>query len=200
MDTFLRIQKSGSTSLKVAGANARVKTHPHAYCYPIGKVRGWEWNTEFPKFNLSKNDNYLALVRNPFDILVSYYHHTHRGSGGIDGWGNCNKVHGFGSWGEFLEAYIDPGHDWHLPPVKRSMFSFAYDRGDVLIIDDYFKLEEPARLNKFLTERGGAKLPRKNVTKDKPSDGVYYNPHVVSELNRIWSRDLKHFDYGYNLT
>jgi hypothetical protein len=195
VDAFVRIQKSGSTSLKVATQDSKlVKTLPHAYSYPIGKVRGWRWNNRFPTFDPNKYESVKAVVRNPFEILVSYYHHTHKGSKGLDGWADCNKVHGFDSWSDFLSAYLEPTFEWHLPPMKTSMFSFAYDKNGNLVIDQFFKLEEPNLINRYLKSKRCKPLPVKNKTAAK-GDINYYTKSEISELRKIWSRDLDYFGY-----
>lgn len=200
MEAFVRIQKSGSTSLKesLKGSNNLIFLE-HAYCYKIDNTNtGWVWDAQFPQFNKNNFSKLYALVRNPFEILVSYYHHNHPLPNGKNGWCNCNKVHNFNSWQEFLNSYINTEFKWHLPPMKKSMYSFAYDENGILIIDKFFKLENLETINQFLNERGLKELGKINITKNKPTDTKFYNPNQIKQLELIWENDLNYFGYEYN--
>jgi hypothetical protein len=111
-----------------------------------------------------------------------------------------NQIHGFNSWWEFLDSYIDPNFEWHLPPMKKSLYSFAYDKDFNLIIDRFFKLEEKDELNKFLKSKGRGNLGfnKATVTKKIEKYDKYYKEHHIKSLNKIWEKDLKHFGYSYN--
>jgi len=208
-DVFLRIQKSGSTSLLDAVEGSDLLVCQHGYSYEIGKVDGWIWDKEFPHFDANKFDNIYAVMRNPFDILISYYHHTHIGGlkndvvgvygdkadNMLHGWINCNLVHDFHNWQDFLESYIDPDFEWHLPPMKKSLFSFAYDEKDDLVIDDFFRLEEVGTLNKFLVSRGGSEMKIKNITQNRDRNKKYYTKKQQTKLEEIWEHDLLTFGY-----
>jgi len=197
-DTFVRIQKAGSCSLSRALVWAKdTSLLQHGYCYRLGSsVKGHQqdrFDVEFPPFDVREYDHIYALVRNPFDILVSYYYH--RDYEEQSGWLDCNQRGGFASWEQFLEAYIDPGHKWHLPPMKKSMFSFAYDEQFELIIDGFFKLEDGRPLNKFLAFRGGRQFPHTNVNENYDKTLLFYTKSEILKLKHIWRRDLAHFQY-----
>lgn len=210
MDAFVRIQKSGSTSLKKSlDVSNHIIMLEHAYSYPIGNVNGWvwrgdretdNWSNEFPNFKKESFNKIYALVRNPFDVLISYYYHSNKDSKNIDGWANCNKVHGFKSWEEFLESYIDSSFEWHIPPMKKSMFSFAYDSLDNIIVDDFFKLEEPDKLNQFLIENKLPTMGVENVTMYKNHTKPHYTNEQITKLSKIWETDLKYFLYDAPVT
>jgi hypothetical protein len=205
MDAFIRIQKAGSTSLKKSLHNSNdIIMLEHAYSYPIGNIQGWVWrgdietdiwNNEFPNFDKNKFNKLFALVRNPFEILISYYYHSNKNYSTIDGWGNCNKVHGFKSWEDFLDSYIDPLFEWHIPQMKQSMFSFIYDINGDIIIDDFFKLEEIDKLNDFLIKNKLPSMGMENVTPNKNRIKKHYTKEQIIKLSNIWETDLKYFSY-----
>lgn len=214
MEAFVRVQKCGSMSLKQScGGNIQMLNH--GYCYDIKQdVTGDIW-LNLPMWSRDKYDKLYALVRNPFDVLKSYYFHNHAKKhkdtaknkkqfdisyDRIDGWMFVNQIHGFNSWWEFLDSYIDPNFEWHLPPMKKSLYSFAYDENFNLVIDDFFKLEEKEKLNKFLKSKGRGSLGfnKSTVTKKVEKYDRYYKPHHVDALNKIWKKDLDHFGYSYN--
>lgn len=201
-DAFVRIQKAGSSSLSVALRGTGITMLGHSYSYLLGpSVRGWEqdqYDVEFPAFEPKEYDRIYALVRNPFDILVSYYHHNDYPDifpGRWTGWLWCNDPEGFTNWEQFLDAYIDPGYSWHLPPMKTSMFSFAYDEKSELIITDFFKLEDIKKLSDFLVGRGGLAIEQINVNLYYIKNQVFYTKNQILKLKQIWRRDLEYFQY-----
>ncbi|KKM84583.1 hypothetical protein LCGC14_1297730 [marine sediment metagenome] len=201
-DVFIRIQKAGGHSLNRAIKGAGVGMLGHSYSYLLGPlVCGWEqdqYDVEFPAFDPRGYDRIYALVRNPFDILVSYYHHNDYPDmfpQTRSGWLSCNNVGGFTSWDQFLDAYIDPGYSWHLPPMKTSMFSFAYDEKSELIITDFFKLEEAEKLSDFLIGRGGSAIEKINVNRCYDRKQEFYTKNQILKLKQIWRRDLEYFQY-----
>lgn len=214
MEAFVRVQKCGSMSLKQS-CGGIIQMLNHGYCYDIKQdVTGDIW-LNLPIWNKDKYDKLYALVRNPFDVLKSYYFHNHSTThkdnakskgqfsvdyNRIDGWMFVNQIHKFNSWWEFLDSYIDPNFEWHLPPMKKSLYSFAYDENFNLVIDDFFKLEEKEKLNKFLKSKGRGSLGfnKSTVTKKVEKYDRYYKPHHVDALNKIWEKDLKYFGYSYN--
>jgi hypothetical protein len=190
-DAFIRIPKTGSTSLKSSIQNSNTITFVgysgHSYCYNI---------EGYPYFNPLDYNKLYILIRNPFDVLISYYYHTHKNSKKIEGWNYCNLKHNFKSWEEFLESYINPNFKWHIPQMKKSLFSMAYDKDWNLIIDRYFKIENPNNINNFLQYNNLPILNKLNITKNKLRK-KHYTPEQVEKLNKIWERDLNHFNYKY---
>ena len=216
IDVFIKIQKAAGTSLInyiASNGQGDIEMLDHAYCYKLkNKNTGWMWSKEnFPTFDKYVFNNIYALVRNPFDILVSYYFHlspnfTRSVSAwdflGNDGWNHCNIIHGFKTWREFLDAYIDPNFEWHLPPMKKSMFSFIYDEDNNLIIDRYFKVENINELKTFFYQRGWKEpcvLPKTNSTTLRPLGKLdfFYKPEDVKQLEKIWEKDLNYFNYSF---
>ncbi len=201
-EVFVRIQKSGSSSLSMALVGTDISMLGHCYSYSLGpSVQGWKkglYDDEFPAFDPARYDRIYALVRNPFALLVSYYYHNDHLDAlpeGQCGWLNCNNRCGFTTWKQFLDAYIDPGYSWHLPPMKTSMFSFAYDEKSELIITDFFKLEHVEKLSDFLIDRGGSAIEMKNVNQCYDKGQAYYTKSEILKLKRIWWRDLEYFQY-----
>tara|TARA_X000001036_G_scaffold440137_1_gene494841 strand:- start:1973 stop:2626 length:654 start_codon:yes stop_codon:yes gene_type:complete len=214
MEAFVRLQKCGSQSMKDS-CQGNLHMLNHGYCYDIKKkITGDIW-LNLPIWDKDKYEKLYALVRNPFDALKSYYFHNHSikhkltaknkaqfpvDYNRIDGWCFVNQIHEFNSWWDFLDSYIDPNFEWHLPPMKKSLYSFAYDKDFNLVIDRFFKLEEKDELNKFLKSKGMRNLGynKATVTQKVEKYNRYYKPHHVDALNKIWDRDLEYFEYSYN--
>ena len=215
-DIFIRIPKTGSTSLGDSLYLSKnidfLYTHQYCYKQPSDNT-GWLWSNDgtFPNWDKNNYRKIYAVVRNPFDLLLSYYYHNFLKDDKVraqeigintnfnkmhSGWLFCNQIHSFNSWEVFLESYIDPNFQWHLPPMKKSLFSMAYDKEDNLIIDRYFKIENPNNINQFLKYHNLPILGKSNITKNKKVK-KHYTPNQVEKLNKIWERDLKYFNYKY---
>lgn len=195
MEGFIRIPKTASTSLQYSLQNvSNIEVLEHGYCFEPKNVKGYWWNNGNLTFNKSKYTKLYTVVRNPFDLLVSYYFHND----GATGWGNCSEIHGFNNWVEFITAYIDPNFEWHIPRMKQSLFSFAYDEDWNFIPLKYFKYENLSELNDFIISKGGKELVITNKT-NKPLHHYreYYDKEWVEKLNIIWKNDLQYFNYSF---
>jgi hypothetical protein len=201
MDCFIHIPKCAGTSVEqVCSTITDLIKLPHGYSYDLGDnfpspLYKPIWGKIHKKsFNPSNFDKIYTIVRNPFDLLVSYYHHTHKESKGIDGWGNCNLVHGFKSWREFLDSYLNPYLPWHLQPMKKSLFSMAYRNNGSWIPDKTFYFENLEELEEYF----GLEFPKKNKTLNKTQHySKFYTPQDVYLLNKIWEDDLTKFNYSF---
>ena len=214
MEAFVRIQKTGSTSLgKVIEEGNQTFKPPnkflglvdHGFCYKITKKEtGWtKGGVNFPAFDIFNYTKLYTVVRNPFEILLSYFFHDSiPGHPPLyKGWCNCNIVHGFRTWKEFLSAYLSPNFEWHLPPLKFSMFASIYDQNQNLIIDKFFKLENIEELNSFLNKRDYESIPylKETITPLKPRTNLnkYYTKQEIKLLKIIWEKDLEYFNYDF---
>lgn len=191
MDGFIRIQKTASTSLDQALLKHNTKVFLHGFCYQPSNIQGWKWKgVNNQVFNLNEYSNLYATVRNPFDLLISYYTHSKDG----DGWGDCNKIHSITSWDDFLSKYTDPYFDWHIPQMKKSLFSFMYDQNWNIIATKIFKYEKLDELESHFN----IKLKHINYTsKKKVEYQELYSPYYINKLSNIWSKDLKLFNYTF---
>ena len=200
MDYFIHIQKTGGTSLREAVKDVKdVTVFKHGYMYELTqyekKKNPWHidsMNLEY--YRKHPSTRILTVLRNPFDLLVSYYEHSNFNS---PGWGYSNKTHKIKSWDDFLEKYMNPNFDWHLKAMQKSLYSFAYDKKWNFIPDKYFKLEEVDELNDYLKQKGGKRLLKINKTEGKKDYRTYYNSETVDKLNSIWEKDLKQFNYKF---
>lgn len=200
MDFFIHIQKTGGTSLREAVKGLKdIKVLKHGYMYEVSsyekKKNPWHVNSmNIQDYRKDPFTRILTIIRNPFDLLVSYYKHSNFNS---PGWGFCNKTHKIESWDDFLEKYMDPNFDWHLKAMQKSLYSFAYDKKWNFIPDEYFKLEEVGKLNDYLELKGGKRLGISNKTEGKEDYKTYYTSETVDKLNSIWEKDLKQFNYKF---
>ena len=201
---FIGVPRCGTTSLLASISSPKnLKNNiillDHGYCYETNFYDPykmfWKYHDENIKFKSFEEKEYKALyviIRNPFDLLKSYYYYTTPMG---RGWAGCNDICNFKSWEEFLESYIDPNFEWHLPPMKNSLFSMIYNKKGNLVIDRYFKLENSNNINNFLQYHNYPPLDKYAVSNKKQK--LHYTPEQVDKLNKIWERDLKYFNYKY---
>jgi len=208
MDAFITIQKTAGASLyKSLGKCKDIELIYNQYCYPVTINDSFNHFNNFKPFNKKNYNKIYTLVRNPFDNLISYFF---AGIGTRLGWGFCHLYHdwcnpssSYKTLRQFIDAYIDPAFDWHFPPMKRSMNSFIYDKNGNLIIDKYFKLENVHELNLFLEKHKCNPLEHLNSNKEpllincRSNNYKLYNPSQVKKLEKIWEKDLNHFNYQY---
>ena len=141
--SFIHIPKTGGSyvgSLRDEFGEPLFYSLGHACCldpetpnlknyWPIEKMS----NTSCLNNPHFKKDFVFAMVRNPFDMLVSYYHHD-----GKSGWESCRlnsithlhpqlangkeRKYDFTTFESFIYAYCDPDFLWHKPAIKDFYF------------------------------------------------------------------------------
>jgi hypothetical protein len=77
----------------------------------------------------------FTILRNPYDLLYSYYCHC---SVNDNGWGNVNEYHKFKSFSEFIDGYcnMDP-EEWHVPALSKNLFGQIFIDDNKKIGVDY---------------------------------------------------------------
>ena len=160
-------------------------------------------NDYFPSY--SDDDNYqtaeftFSIVRNPFDWLVSYYHHSSRFD---DGWANVNNTHNFKSFKQFIMGYASmPSDQWHVPFLSASPFGQVIHNG-IPMVDMYFKQENLSELFSFFDEKLGMKRMTSGVInksqKRKSADyRSYYDNEMVDIISKKMENELILFDYEF---
>jgi len=204
---FATIQKCGTSSirsiLKREENKSIARFHEHGYFFnPWSNGEDtkklwydYGWKNPILDNKMEKGDKFVAIVRNPFDLFVSYFLHYRQ-----TGWASVNLVHEITSFDDFVSKYVDPNFVWHLPPMKKSMFSFIYDKNDNLMIDEYYKLEKIDEVNTFLKNNNLPELHLENKTENKKDYKTYYNEEQVDTLREIWKKDLEYFNYDFNIS
>jgi hypothetical protein len=164
----------------------------------------------------------FTCIRNPFDLLSSYYHHYidhSKSKNYIDhGWANVNGYHKFNSFYQFIDIYCnsDP-EEWHVPPLSRCLYEQIFNDKGISNLDfairyehlksgidtiykivqskTFFKLSIPMRLNYFMQHLKLKKL--KTINKSTNSKELY-TVKMVKMVEKKCEWELKTFSYRYN--
>ncbi len=174
-------------------------------------------SNKFPCFldddNFYKSDIKFTVVRNPFDLLFSYYHHYIDNSikkNWIDnGWANVNDHHKIKNFEHFIDVYtsIDP-EEWHVPSLCKNLFGQVFDDNGNCVVDYCLFVETLEGgicdlLNKLRrVSINSIKLLNKNSSKSIPSKSYleYYNNDMVKKVKKKCSWELDNFGYSDSQT
>lgn len=172
--------------------------------------RGWKsYKTCYWEiYKYPKNPNTkISIIRNPFDLLCSYYYHgeTLRPNCQYQdncGWATVNYTHQFKTFKEFIIAYCDPNFEWHQPQFQKFLFSQLFDINHTCVADIIIKYEYLNEAKQILNTK--LKYPiiidniinkSKNKTK---SYKEYYDKEMIELVNKKCHRELKYFNYDFN--
>jgi hypothetical protein len=138
----------------------------------------------------------FAIVRNPFDRLVSEYFFKKKG-------GDCRfiDIWHVSSFKDFIHQLKKKHHEmFTTPQIEINHFlpqtNFVYSETDNLLVDKIFKFEDFANEIKDFIEQLGYSLPHVNQTTHKHYRH-YFDRETQAIVETIYSDDLKRFDYAF---
>ncbi|MGJ3244352.1 MAG: hypothetical protein ACFE0O_15530 [Opitutales bacterium] len=145
----------------------------------------------------------FTVIRNPFDLLVSYYLHNfnkpaHRG------FANCLNLHGFTCFRDFILGYCDPELTWHIPALKTRLFGQLFDPAGRLVPRYILRQETLSEdLQKFLQDHGlnpdiDPRPARRTKSRKQRDYRQFYDDDLVERLNHKLAPDLSQFDYAFD--
>jgi len=184
---------------------------------PVGSQKSWK-TPYFPSYIedplYKKADLSFTIVRNPFDLLVSYYFH---GAEGKDlGWGNCKRYHKFKTFEQFIKFYCEEDvNEWHVPALSENLFGQIFnDKGELCV--DYVLFYENLRDNirelvelltedyeggtdKFIKNTGNKQLGGRNksVRRKEGDYQSYYTPEMIQMVEEKCKWELETFEYSF---
>jgi len=161
---FVHIPKTGGNSVRVFlksckrlnllnyGRNKREREH-HFGIKNARRVKDshLSFKTDyFPSYvdteEYKKASFSFTVLRNPYELLYSYYNHSPIQSDSSkkrdNGWGNVNEYHKFKTFSQFIDGYcnMDP-EEWHVPALSKNLFGQIFIDNNKLGVDYAIFLE-----------------------------------------------------------
>lgn len=166
----------------------------------IKKNCQYNWDTYLLKDNRFLScDIKFTIIRNPFDMLKSYF---------LSRWGDCdtgvktklpNK-----SFKDLIKLYCSPDEKWHIPLLKKFLYNQLFDDDgnchcDYAIIYDNMEkgLEELFKINKHSFEY---KRIEKIINKTEGVDNYkeYYDNELIELVNKKCKLELEMFNFTFD--
>ena len=150
----------------------------------------------------------ITIIRNPFDLLCSYYFHKDEfiddGKFHNSGWANVNYTHKFTSFSQFIEAYCDPQFNWHEELLHQFLYSQLFDKDGNCLADIILKYEFINEGITAINDHFGNQIidlydenkKNKSIRKQHPYQH-YYTPEMIAMVKRKCQRELSVFGYDF---
>ena len=154
----------------------------------------------------------FTIIRNPFDLLVSYYSHFIDSSSKknwIDrGWANVNGYHNFKNFESFIDGYcnIDP-EEWHVPELSKNLFGQIFDESCNSCVNYAIYFEDLHKgIKNFICDKldyQGKKInmvhTKFNVSKNRKNRDYkeFYNEKMKKMIDLKCEWELDTFGYSY---
>ena len=218
----IHIPKTGGTWLNKHLNNSGVRTYDHstiATCLSSfnQKFPCWSYDSS-PSLgmNIKTQPNYdkfnsackVAIVRNPFDWLVSYY--SQKGTGAWShhrGWDDIVNTHNIKSFEHFVHHFCDPEKRWWHVWLKRSIFYQIFNEKGEVGVDIVLKKENltSAATKLFLDlelikNKSEIDTNFINQTHNAKDYRTHYTPELVDIASDFFHQELSIFGYQFEKT
>jgi len=158
------------------------------------------------QYKLDNEKVNVAMVRNPFDLLASFYFHGRNGSNNIGGAYGDSRSSSPG-FKKFIRSFETPSSKFHFIAFHLGAFYPYYavgGCGDGQFMPDYAcKLEHLDTIIEHLgvwdqakAEHAAEGLLSHNSTRPSPNIDMY-DDHMVATVNKFFGYELEFF--GYNI-
>ena len=195
---YIRVPKTASTSIvetiRINSLKIRYTTMHKSY---DDLVESWDWlgipdDTAPPDYDMA----WVAVVRNPYDWITSFYEHHSRGRS------QGEEVVNIGKWKSF-EQFVDlicdtktinfmQPHNW----IHEQIYSGNKCMPQILI--RYEKVNEgwDRIVNEFNLGTCTGGLPRTNTNRHHTSGyRAYYNDKLIEKMEARWGNELLSLGY-----
>ncbi|PSF39496.1 hypothetical protein C7H19_01530 [Aphanothece hegewaldii CCALA 016] len=140
-------------------------------------------------------NNYFkfAIIRNPWDRLVSKYHWWLTTSWD-DQWQTGTKIRGLNNFSEYIFSDLDSDK-------KESLLDFVMDDNQKIIVDYLGKFERIHRDFAYICGRIGLpniELPHTNRSKHNEYLEYYQDPELIQLVNQWFDLEINNFQYDLN--
>ena len=157
----------------------------------------WESYNDNPLF---RNSYKFTIIRNPYDLLVSYYEHD--GNGKDNGWANCKTTHNIKSFEDFIKKICDPNYEWHVESFKTSLFSQIYNETNEVCVKEAIRYENLVEGIEMFCDKHNIKYTNNNSFNFKSKNKKDYKSYYTDELKELvyntYKEDFVRFGYNFD--
>jgi hypothetical protein len=208
---FVHIAKTGGTSVRSALQPLRWRDpwyYPMFLCSRFSHMSGHRIGTKFPRHSrivAAKellpetffNDLYkFAIVRNPWDLQVSSYHHIRRE--------RPHLLEHIEDFDHFIRWKLDPqrAYQYHVDTSIQSQLDYLIDLQGNILVDFIGHYENLAEDFKEITRQikvDGISLPHKRKATNRSKDfRSYYTDDLAELVANHFKRDIEAFGYRFD--
>lgn len=207
---FVHIAKTGGTSVRAA-LSKLLWTDPYHLprfiCSRLSHLTGHRIGTKFPRHakiiaakemlpeEFFRDLFKFAIVRNPWDLQVSSYHHLRRE--------RPHLLRDVDSFSAFIRFKLDPQrpYQYHLDTSIESQRDYLIDLHGNIIADYIGRYERLEEEYQEICQRIGIKgpdLPHKRRANDRNDYRSYYDDETAEMVANYFKPDIEAFDYCFD--
>jgi hypothetical protein len=208
---FVHIAKTGGTSVRAALQTLRWRDpwyYPQFICSRLSHLSNHRLGSKFPRHSrivAAKEmlpETYFdglfkfAVVRNPWDLQVSSYHHIRRE--------RPHLIAHIEDFDHFVRWKLDPQRDYqyHVDTSIQSQLDYLIDLQGNILVDFIGHYESLAEDFEEITRRigvEGVKLPHKRKATDRKQDyRGYYSDDLADLVGEHFQRDIEALGYRFD--
>ncbi|MEJ2609997.1 MAG: sulfotransferase family 2 domain-containing protein [Candidatus Thiodiazotropha sp.] len=208
---FVHIAKTGGTSVRSALQSLRWRDpwyYPMFLCSRFSHLSGHRIGTKFPRHSrivaakellpetFFNNLFKFAIVRNPWDLQVSSFHHIHRE--------RPHLIEHINDFDHFIRWKLDPErpYQYHVDTSIQSQLDYLIDLHGNILVDFIGHYENLADDFKQITQQikvKGITLPHKRKASDRQKDyRSYYSDELAELVSEHFKRDIEALGYQFD--
>jgi hypothetical protein len=207
---YVHIAKTGGTSVRAALQGLRWRDpwfYPMFICSRLSHLTGHRIGSKFPRHSrivaakemlpaeLFDNLFKFAVVRNPWDLQVSSYHHIRRE--------RPHLIEHIKDFDHFIRWKLDPErpYQYHVDTSIQSQLDYLIDlNGNILVdfIGRYENLQQDFQHICKTLDAGHLRLPHKRKAGDRRDYRSYYSDELATLVGDWFKRDIEALDYRFD--
>lgn len=208
---FVHIAKTGGTSVRSALQSLRWRDpwyYPQFLCSRLSHLSGHRIGSKFPRHSrivaakemlpeaFFNNLFKFAIVRNPWDLQVSSYHHIRRE--------RPHLMSHIETFEEFIHWKLDPQrpYQFHVDTSIQSQLDYLIDLQGKILVDFIGHYENLNEDFSEITRHIGVdhlSLPHKRKATDRNKDyRSYYDDRLAEKVGDYFKRDIEALDYRFD--
>jgi hypothetical protein len=207
---YVHIAKTGGTSVRAALNKLRWRDPLYYLTFPAHKISamtGHKLGLKFPRHShiIAAKEMLpaeyfdslfkLAVVRNPWDLQVSSFHHIHRERPEV--------MNGITDFNEFMRYKLDPDrpYQYHIDTSLSLQSDYLIDLHGNICVDFIAKYEQLQEDFNYICEQ--LKLPKivlphqRHAASRDPNYRTYYDDDVIEAVARHFAADADSLAYQF---